>query len=122
MWNIELEKIYENNILNEELYALRTEYPKVTKGTIAPKTAGPGLSYKDNNKVGMIVPNAGDSSLAGLNIPFGNPKIGEQQEEELNKIFKIISDVESEFKDNSPTHNAARFAIGKIKEKLEKIK
>jgi hypothetical protein len=110
MWNSELSSIYENNVLNEDLYS----NPKVTRGTIAPQTAGQGLSYK-NYKAGLPVNNLGDESQAG-NVQFGNPY---EQNEEVSVISLIDAEL-SNLDGNSPTDRVAIDVLGKIKKKLSK--
>lgn len=108
MWNKELSMIYENTILDESRY----NYPKITKGTVAPQTAGPGLTYK-NYKVGMPSNNLGDESQAG-NVQFGNPY---EQNEEYS-VLTIIDDELSKLDNSSPTDRVAIMVLSNIKERL----
>ena len=112
-WKKELSIIYEKGVLNEEYGGLRYEHPKITRGTVAPQTAGDGLSYK-NNKLGVRSNNLGDESQAG-NVPFGNPY---EQNEEIS-IESIIDEEMSKLDNSSPTDRVAIMVLGKIKEKVK---
>lgn len=112
-WNKELSMIYEKSILCEEYSGLRYDHPKITRGTVAPQSAGDGLSYK-NNKIGVQSNNLGDESQAG-NVPFGNPY---EQNEEVS-VTSIIDEEMAKLDNSSPTDRVAIMVLGKIKEKIK---
>jgi hypothetical protein len=96
----ELSNIYSNIIL--EYQSGFNPPQRVPKQTV-PDEAGGKLSY-GKIKMGMV------------NTPVTTSVY--EQEEEAGGIFKIIQDVESEYRGDSPINNAVRLAFGKLKEKL----
>lgn len=69
-----------------------------------PKEAGTKLSY--------------NKQTIGMAPPMVTSNVYGEQEEDLAGIFKIISEVESEYVSDSPINNAVRLALSKIKNKL----
>lgn len=97
----ELKNIYSDLIL--EYQSGFSPPQRVPKQTV-PDEAGGKLSY-GKIKMGMV------------NTPVTTNVYGEQEEEAMG-ILKIIQDVESEYRGDSPINNAVRLAFGKLKEKL----
>ena len=97
----ELKNIYSDIILE---YQSGFNPPQRVPKQAVPDEAGGKLSY-GKIKMGMV------------NTPVTTNVYGEQ-EEEAEGILKIIQDVESEYRWDSPINNAVRLAFGKLKEKL----
>lgn len=97
----ELQNIYSNLILE---YQSGFNPPQRVPKQETPMDAGNKLSY-NKQTIGMAPP------LMTTNV-YG------EQEEEATGIFKLIQELETEYVGDSPTNNAVRFALGKLKEKL----
>lgn len=97
----ELQNLYENVILE---YQSGFDPPQRIPKQEVPKDAGTKLSY--------------NKQTIGIAPPMVTSNVYGEQEEEASGIFKIISDVESEYLGNSPINNAVRLALSKLKEKL----
>jgi hypothetical protein len=97
-----LQNLYENLILE---YQSGFNPPQRIPNQVTPQNADSKISYQKQT-IGMVPP------MMTSNI------YGEQEEDHAN-IFKIISDIESEYVGDSPTNNAVRLAFSKLKQKLE---
>jgi hypothetical protein len=97
----DLQDLYENVLVE---YQSGFNPPQMIPKQVTPKDAGNKLSY-NKQTIGMA-PALVTSTVYG------------EQEEDIEKLFKIISDVESEYKGDSPINNAVKLALGKIKQKM----
>jgi hypothetical protein len=115
-WIEDLGNVYDDEILKENVNGLRYDHPKITRGTVAPQTAGKNLSYR-NNKLGLDIPNLAADSVAG-NVQFGNPY---EQEETVCKVSEVLKEIEelcNELDENSATDRVALMVLGKLKQKI----
>lgn len=99
----ELQNIYSDILLE---YQSGFDPPQRVPKQVTPQEAGPKLSY-NKQTIGMAPPQI-TSHVYG------------EQEEEPTGIFKIISDIESEYVGDSPLNNAVRLAFSKLKERIKK--
>lgn len=98
----ELQNIYEKVIME---YQSGFNPPQRVPKQEVPKEAGTKLSY--------------NKQTIGMAPPMVTSNVYAEQEEEGSNIFKIISDVESEYIGDSPINNAVRLALSKIKKRIE---
>jgi hypothetical protein len=117
-WIDELGDFYEKEMFVEHVGGLRYDHPKITRGVVAPQTAGKNLSYK-NNKLGLDIPNLASDSLAG-NVQFGNPYEQEETVCKVSEVLKEIDELCNELDENSATDRVALMVLGKLKQKINK--
>jgi hypothetical protein len=98
-----LQNLYADLILE---YQSGFNPPQRVPNQVVPKEAGTKLSY--------------NKQIIGMAPPMVTSHVYGEQEEEPSDILKIIEDIESEYKGDSPINNAVRLAFGKLKEKLNK--
>ncbi len=96
-----LQNLYENLIL--EYQSGFNPPQRVPKQTV-PDEAGTKLSY--------------NKQTIGIAPPMVTSNVYGEQEEDPTGIFKIISEVESEYVGDSPINNAVRLAFSKLKERI----
>lgn len=98
----ELQNIYESLFVE---YQSGFNPPQRIPNQEIPKDAGTKLSY--------------NKQVVGIAPPMVTSHVYGEQEEDMDDIFKIIQDVESEYVGDSPINNAIRLAFVKLKSKIK---